>query len=139
MWILVTGQMRSGTTFLANLLNAQPGMRILPDFLHIERLQQQLGNPFLTETLTSRQKESLIARFLGRGDGWKDIESVTGAELPCQVHATDFSTLCDFYLHVLDQIQAGGFTAVGHKTTCGGRDSGELPGCSGPLLYLHVP
>jgi hypothetical protein len=126
MRILVTGQMRSGTTFLTNVLNSQPGMRILPDFLHIERLQRQIGNPSLTEPLTSRQKEAVIQRFLGGGDGWQEIETATGAALPCQVSTSDFASLRDFYLCVLDQVQKGGYTAVGHKTTSAERILREL-------------
>lgn len=122
--LLVTGERRSGTTLLANLLNAADQITVYRDFMHIARLPRVIGAASLVAPLTGSQKQALI-RHLQR-------EAVTlRAEGMADVTPTAFDTLIDFYTGVLDQITRPGDLVVGHKTTA-------AHGAIGPLLQ-HVP
>lgn len=62
--VLITGSMRSGTTFLANFINANEDCIMLRDaLLTIFRVSPQLGIKSFKEPLSSRQKNILLTRL----------------------------------------------------------------------------
>lgn len=106
--LLITGERRSGTTLIANLLNAQDGFTIYRDFLHVERLQKSLGGVALETRLGLAQRLRLIDTF----DDWT---SMLGIKL--ELYPQEFSSLLEFYTYVLDVISHPDDIIVGHKTT----------------------
>ncbi len=120
MRILVTGQMRSGTTLMANVLNAQPGISVLSDFLHIERLQTECGKIPLTSPLSNEQKKLVVKRFIGQpgSDGVQAIIDATGTSLSFDTRIDRFESLLDFYHYIMNQVESAGVETPGHKTTC---------------------
>lgn len=106
--LLITGQMRSGTTLIANVLNAQKGIVVYRDFLHIDRLKKALYNPHLTEPLNDSQKRYLIHVF---NSGNRDL----GFEW--EVNPSTFDCLLTFYDEMLNRLHTGDMKVVGHKTT----------------------
>lgn len=106
--LLITGQMRSGTTLAANILNAQKGIVVYRDFLHIDRLKKALRNTHLTEPLNDRQKRHLIHAF----NRWNRR---LGFEW--EVNPGTFDCLLTFYDEMLNRLRTGDTKVVGHKTT----------------------
>ena len=115
--LLITGERRTGTTLIANFLNAQKGITIYRDFLHLERMRQGLVGISLTDSLSPTQRLQLIHCF----NGWN-------ADLGFQVDLDpeQFSSLAEFYRYVLNLIARPGDRIVGHKTTMAHRTVDEL-------------
>jgi hypothetical protein len=123
---MVTGERRSGTTLLANLLNANDQITVYRDFLHIARLQQLVAAPALGDPLTQAQKDRLIAHFDSR-----EITRRAGRISPTatrvmedvathgtvDVRPAGFDNLVEFYRKTLERIAAPDDLVVGHKTT----------------------
>ena len=105
--LLITGEMRSGTTLLANLLNAQEGVDINRDFLLIDRLKRRINAGWTTQ-LTDQQRRRLVSLF-----------QIDGAEMNAAFDVTSdsFTTIAGFYEHVLDCLAGKGTRVVGHKVT----------------------
>jgi len=122
--LLVTGERRSGTTLLANLLNAGHHITVYRDFLHIARLQRFVRAGSLIEPLTAKQKQALVAHFNSQ-------EITRKAKLNIDCKTIGVETLIDFYALVLQQIAKPEDIVVGHKTTCAHVVVGEL--------LAHVP
>lgn len=106
--ILITGERRSGTTLVANFLNAQEGFTIYRDFLHVERLQKSLGGAALETRLGLMQRLRLIDTF----DDWTSMLGIT-----LELNPEEFSSLLEFYTYVLEVISHPDDIVVGHKTT----------------------
>ena len=140
MRIIVTGQMRTGTTLLANVLTAQPHIRVVADFLHIERLKNEAGVDSLNDPLTLEQKKNVIARFVGTpgSDGVEAITDATGAELRFDTDPARFETLLEFYLDILEQTRSSPDDVVGHKTTCAEPVLEELLRAVGDLKCVYM-
>ncbi len=113
--LLVTGVNRSGTTMLANFLNAQPEVVVIRDFfkslfwtsrqLHIERIDQELGK---------RARNVLLAELKAEASGMG--QSGFDRLKP------DFSSLQELYYRGLDVLSAQNPSAavIGTKVTrCG--------------------
>lgn len=108
--LLVTGERRSGTTLLANLLNAAEQITVYRDFLHIARLARAIDVDSLDVPLTLSQKKALI-HYFETAEITRRLEGVVSLAPP------DFETLISFYTAILDQIGYPGDLVVGHKTT----------------------
>jgi hypothetical protein len=108
--LLITGERRSGTTLFANLMDAQKGVSVYRDFLHIERIRKSVGAHSLCSFLEKRQKERVISYF---GSTLTTERLDSGLELK----ESDFDNLVDFYCHVLQGVARPGDSVVGHKTT----------------------
>lgn len=109
--VLITGEMRSGTTLMANILNAQPDMRVLRDFLHISRLKERIRADSLTDKLTDYQKEQVLFFF----------NAVDNAKIGVRYNIPfeSFDNLLDFYTLSLNTVMGdNGLKVIGHKTTC---------------------
>jgi hypothetical protein len=110
-YLLITGEKRSGTTLTANFLNAQDGITVYRDFLHIERLQQvNLGGVPLDSHLTVDQRHSLIKSF-------QEWSSALETELELHLNPIEFRTILEFYQYVLQYIAGPNDSIVGHKST----------------------
>jgi hypothetical protein len=105
---MITGERRSGTTLIANFLNAQEGISIFRDFLHIARLQKALGGVSMRKPLTIEERRHLIRSFR---------EWTSMLEFQVDLDPTEFITLLDFYLNTLFRIAEPGDRIIGHKTT----------------------
>ena len=106
--LLITGEMRSGTTLLANLLNAQEGMIVYRDFLLIDRLKRRVKVGW-SEELSIAQKNRLIRYF--------NLDCCEVGKVTWNVDLDCFDTLISFYQHVLDNMAREETLVVGHKVT----------------------
>jgi hypothetical protein len=139
MRVLVSGQMRSGTTFLVNLLNAQQGVGIYADFLHITRLKRLVKVRSLTDKLSLEQKEAVIDRFYYGSDGCAAITRATGAQLKFEVASISFDSLLEFYDHIFAQMERPGCRiVVGHKSTASESGIRELLELCPDLKCLYL-
>jgi hypothetical protein len=109
--ILITGPTRTGTTLIANFLNAQEGCVIYRDFLGsifegLNRLQIKRFNSVLDE----KGKNIILANLKPEfwNCGLTKINDLTTA---------DFSTLGELYDIALNSLQTEGCHVVGHKIT----------------------
>ena len=110
-YLLITGEKRSGTTLAANFLNAQDGITVYRDFLHIERLQKvNLGGVPLDQHLNADQRHTLIRSF-------EEWSSLLETELDLHLNPLEFCTILEFYQYVLHSIAAPNDVIVGHKST----------------------
>lgn len=76
--VLITGEMRSGTTFLANFLNSQHGMVVYADMLVSLFMEaHSLGIQDIHKELSEREKNVLMSNLLQEG----------------KLHHLDFSTI----------------------------------------------
>lgn len=128
--VLVTGEPRSGTTLVANLLNAQDKVTIYRDFLHIARLREKSGAASLTVELTDDQKAIALRLF-------NEVDNVR-LGIDVDVKTEDLSTLLNFYLKRLEGIAAPGDLVVGHKTTRAPDTARELVSLIPDLKVIHV-
>lgn len=127
--LMITGERRTGTTLIANFLNAQEGITIYRDFLHLERMRQGLVGMSLIDSLSPIQRLQLIDCF----NGWN-------ADLGFQMKLDpeQFSSLAEFYRYVLDLIARPGDRIVGHKTTIAHRTVDELLEHVPDLQILYI-
>ena len=107
--LMITGERRSGTTRLANILNAQTGITIYRDFLQIERIKSRLNIKTLNENLLPATKRRLVRSF--------EFDDNADLGISMDISADDFSTLLEFYTFVLEKIASPTDILVGHKTT----------------------
>jgi len=107
--LLITGEMRSGTTLLANFLDAQENFTIYRDFLHIDRLRGRIGVTSTIENLTTLQKTRLIYSF--------NYDDNAKLGFTVDLLPTEFSNLIEFYQNILEKITQPEDVVVGHKTT----------------------
>lgn len=107
--LLVTGFVRSGTTFLANLLNSQDGVTVYRDFLRsIFNTAKRLNIESFNQALTLREKNILLTALKSEADsigfqGYNDV-------------APQFSTLKELYYFALAAIREDA-RIVGSKIT----------------------
>jgi len=63
--LIVGGEMRSGTTFLANFLNSQQGISVYADFLRSPIVEgRKLGITDIRRSLTDREKNVLVSNMI---------------------------------------------------------------------------
>ncbi len=127
-YLMITGERRSGTTLIANFLNAQERITIFRDFLHIERLQKALGGVSLQKKLTDEERRRLIRSFR---------EWTSMLEFDVDLNPDEFLTLKDFYCSILSLIAAPGDRIVGHKTTMAHRILRHLLPCLPELKVIY--
>lgn len=109
--ILITGQLRTGTTLIANFLNSQEGCVIYRDFLGsifegLNILQIKSFNSVLDE----KEKNIILANLKPEfwSCGLTQINDLTPA---------NFHTLGELYNIALNSLQTEGCHVVGHKVT----------------------
>lgn len=107
---MLTGEMRSGTTLLANLLHAQERITVFRDFLHIARLYTGLNLPSLAYPLSLANREKLLENF-------NQHNKQLGVEIEVKFEFNNLENLLEFYISVLEQIAEPTDVVVGHKTT----------------------
>lgn len=109
--LLVTGYMRSGTTFLANLLNSQEGALVYRDFLvSLFRTSINIGIDHLTQPLSDEQRNILLSSLKAEGSA---IHGQIFDDLP-----SNFENIRDVYYHALAAMDPGGESeVVGTKVT----------------------
>lgn len=114
--LLVTGFVRSGTTFLANFLNAQKDCLVYRDFLNsIFRTPKSLGVVSYKEELTDRQKNIILSEL--KAEGWS-----IGTNVLDQI-SKDFFSLNELHKKVLTLLKdSHSYKVVGNKTTILGGD-----------------
>jgi len=106
-YLFVTGSMRSGTTFIANLINAQDECVVYRDFLlAVFRVSSQLGIHRLTRSLSSREKNVLLSSL--QSELFRHFQNI---------QPEDFSDLRDLYYLALAQICSLSTRLVGVKVT----------------------
>jgi len=110
--ILVTGFMRCGTTFVANLINSQKQCMIYQDFMHtLFRSSTALGIDSFLVALNDRQKNVLLSEL--KAESWAFGSNVMDSL------TLDFSTLRQLYYNALELMQrASKSEVVGTKVTC---------------------
>ncbi len=109
--ILITGQRRSGTTFLANFLNAQKKFLVKRDFLGtIFGESKKLKIDSFKDELSNREKNVLLsnlrAEFMSAGENVDDIPK-----------KQDFSNLFILFEKTLDKLNKKNDKIVGVKRT----------------------
>ena len=115
--ILVTGQMRSGTTFLSNFLNSQNNITIYSDIFHVV-VGKILTNPVKTieipynKKLNKNEKETYL-NLVQRGLDM--LGDKTDYVLSIQVD--NFETPKELYNLLLASIKKDDDRVVGHKVT----------------------
>ena len=107
-WLMITGERRSGTTLLANFLNAQPNMTVLRDYLLVDRCRHQSDILSLGSELTPAQKRKVLHRF---DDYSAEVDHMLS------IGSETFDTLFDFYGQVMTALGEAGDVLVGHKAT----------------------
>lgn len=115
--ILVTGQMRSGTTFLGNFLNSQNNITLYSDIFHVVA-GKILANQVKTmeipynKKLNKNEKETYLV-LVQRGLDM--LGDKTDYVLNIQID--DFDTPKELYYLLLDSIKKDEDRIVGHKVT----------------------
>jgi len=115
--ILITGNMRSGTTFLANFLNAQKHITIFRDTFHAlagKMLgdQTKLLKLDYKMPLSNNEKIYLLDRI---SDGFKMLGNIVDYKI--DINLNDFETLEELYDIMLRSIAENEDKVVGHKVT----------------------
>lgn len=116
--VLVTGEMRSGTTFTANFLNSQKNCIVYADFLRNLFVEaRQLGIADINDSLSQRERNVLLSNLVAEGFslGFSGFQEIS---------ASDFSTWYQLYKLGLGTIDRGGLDVLGSKVT---RAYGLLP------------
>ncbi len=113
--LLITGYTRSGTTLLANFLNAQEGILIYRDFLRtIFTASSQMGISSFLNPLSQTQRNILLSQL--KAESWairSDMMSNIGK---------DFSNLKQLYDRALNVMQENKrYSVVGSKVTILGK------------------
>ena len=132
--LLITGERRSGTTLVANLLNAQERITVYRDFLNIDRLKRRMAIASLVDSLSTTQRARLICELSHYDYDDAKFEFATAMQL----QPTDFGTLLEFYLYVLRRIAKPGDVAAGHKTTMAHSIVGNLLELVPDLKVIYV-
>ena len=115
--ILITGNMRSGTSFLANFLNSQENITIFRDSFH-SLAGKMLGRPTklmkldYNEPIGENEKKYLLEKILY---GFKMLGNIVNYNF--SVKLSDFNTIGELYTIMLDSIAKEGDLVVGHKVT----------------------
>ncbi len=115
--ILITGNMRSGTTFLANFLNSQEGITIFRDSFH-SLAGKMLGSPTkllkldYSQPINDNEKKYLLEKI---HYGFKMLGNIVSYKL--KLNLNDFDTIGELYNIILDSISKDGDVVVGHKVT----------------------
>lgn len=115
--VLITGQMRSGTTFLSNFLNAQEGITMYSDIFHV------VAGKFLTQPVQIKQvpynkpltdeEKNYILQLVNVG--LKMLGDKTDYVL--KVQPSEFTNANQLYDLLLSSIACEGDRVVGHKVT----------------------
>jgi hypothetical protein len=117
--VFITGEMRSGTTFVANYLNSQPDCLVYADFLRslfIEARHLPVEN--VNAVLTERQKNILVSNLVA--EGYR-----IGVSAFQNIQRDEFTTWFELYLIALKHLdQQQEHTVVGTKAT---REYDQLP------------
>ncbi|MBU1653179.1 sulfotransferase [bacterium] len=127
--LLITGERRSGTTLLANFLNSQNHITIYRDFLHIERLQKNMGCVGFLQPLPLPTRQKLIQSF---------YEWTSMLEIRLELDAYQFSNLSEFYTTTLRKIAKPDDKIIGHKTTMAERILGDLLNALPDLKVIYI-
>jgi len=109
--LMVTGQMRSGTTLAANFLNSIPKFRVYRDFLHVERVMEAAGVKSIDEKL---------GRLEGQNAKRKHNSMTKKLPLNEEVFFVDewkYKSTLEYYMDFLNRMEEGEERVVGHKTT----------------------
>ncbi len=128
--LIITGERRSGTTLIANLLSAQENLTVFRDYLHIERIWELSEADTLQQGLTDSQKVGILKRF----------NSVDNKKLGIhfEIKIEDFSNLSEFYSIALQAIAGIDSKIVGHKTTVSHRCLPDLLEAIPELTAIYV-
>lgn len=116
--VMVTGQRRSGTSLMANLLDAQAEVQVRRDFLGIARLHRVAGLPRLDAPLAPPARRAVVAAY-ERQNRRLALSAAAVADLDRLAPAPDAGpwALRDLYVEVLAGLSSGSTQVVGHKTT----------------------
>ncbi len=110
--ILVTGEMRSGTTLVTSFLNSQEHCVVYADFLRsLFREARKLGIDNLTAELSSREKNVLVSNLVAEGFriGVSEFQ---------EIKRDQFNTWLGLYWLALEHLDRGrGSQLVGTKAT----------------------
>jgi hypothetical protein len=114
---LITGERRSGTSLVANLLDAQPEVTVYRDFLGIARLHRLVGGP-LDRPLSAREQARVLEAY-HRQNGLLRLPSEQQQQLDALATMEPGSSwsLVDLYRVVLGNAMGPTDRLVGHKTT----------------------
>ena len=109
--VLITGHRRSGTTFLGGLIDAQPGVRLLSDYLKISRLMKISETTDPLETLPLDSRRRIVGDYYAR-------TGLLGGRVPVvEVEPHEFEHFAQFYTLVLERAAGSEDRIVGHKVT----------------------
>lgn len=107
--VLVTGEQRSGTTLMADLLDAQPSVTCQSDFAHVSRVVRLVGSPSMTEALDVKDRIAILEAVTS--------ESLRAHQFCHPWSVQDFNSILDWYLASLERVRRSDDVIVGHKST----------------------
>lgn len=103
--VFITGLARSGTTLLANLLNAQPQAKVWSDALQAPFIMAERSGGF-ARPLGPRERNVALS--------WLDFQ-LQGTPHRTALRADDFATVGELYQRVLEEVAGPTIKIVGHK------------------------
>jgi hypothetical protein len=132
--VIITGSMRSGTTLLANFLNAQNRCTVYRDFLHVQRTRDALGVEGFDTPLGIEEKKQALVDHLRR------TRNISSDDLPDAVFPDRwvYDTLVDYYTAMLEAIAADGDILTGHKSTGAEAALGDLFPLVDDLVAIYI-
>ena len=133
MKLLVSGKMRSGTTFLANFLNSQENLVVYSDFLRsIFTNIKQLSISDFTEKLSEKQKNIFISGL--------EAEAAL-MRIPISVKRDSFSTISELFNETMSELERCSpktiATVVGVKKTEELENISQLLKSDFKVIYIY--
>lgn len=123
MKVFITGQMRSGTTLISNLLNSNEEISIYRDFIHIQRIKESVGVKSLKKSLRKEQQKEAKERHNGLA------KKIPTEDKRFFIQRWTYENLADYYESFLEDLRQKNERIVGHKTT-------QAWDVMGDILYL---
>jgi hypothetical protein len=118
--ILITGQMRSGTTLLCNFLNSQKAITVYGDIFHTVAGKVPDPRGFSAAKINYVAKLSTTIKYYylySISYGIDVLKTANQIDYDLNIRPDDFSNVKDLYYLLLDSIYHDGDFVVGNKVT----------------------
>jgi Sulfotransferase family len=118
--VLITGQMRSGTTLLCNFLNSQKNITMYADIFHTVagRVPDPRGWSFSKiDYLTNIPQTNKYYLLFSMNHGIDVLKTANEVKYQLDIDPKDFNNMTELYSLLLDSIAEKGDLVVGNKVT----------------------